>query len=135
MIIVKSIVLGILTLIISPWIGFLLCMLAGLIVEPIAAKKLSGLSLIRFRYYWQFGWRGFTIGVLNALAIYFFNLNTIVLIAIFAVYLVYFMKHKTEYVLNRLAEGDLNVFNKINRKTETVTFVSYLIGLCLIVGA
>jgi Ca2+/Na+ antiporter len=135
MIILKTIAVGILIILISPWLGFLVMLLPGLIVEPIAGRKLSGLRLIKFRYFWQFGWRGFTAGVLNALAIYFWNLNILTFIVLFAAYVVFFMKHKTEYALNRLAEGDVNEFNRISRKTETITFISYVIGLCFIVGA
>jgi hypothetical protein len=135
MVIIKSFAASILSIIICPWLGFLLSILPALVVEPIAEKKLSGLRLIKFRYFWQFGWRGFTAGVLNALSIYFWNLNTLTFIVVFAGYVVFFMKHKTEYALNRLAEGDDAEFKRITRKTETITFVSYVIGLCFIVGA
>jgi len=135
MTIVKSIGIGLLIILVGPWLAFLPTLLFGALVSPITERKLSGLQLVKFRYYWQFGWRGFTIGLLNAFASYYFNLSTLVLIVLFSGYLVFFMKHKTEYVLNRLAEGDINMFKKINNKTEIITFVSYLIGLCLIVGA
>jgi len=126
---VKSIALGILTVIIGPWIGFILSLLVGLIIDPIAEKNLAELSLKRFRYAWGFAWIGFAVGVLNALSIYFLELNGIVLLVIFLIYLVFFMKHKTQFAFHELCNSDSNQFKRISRRTEIVTFLSYLMGL------
>jgi hypothetical protein len=139
MVFLKTVVVGILTIIISPLATLLVLFTAGLVIELIAKiflKSASELSLVKLRWFFQFACRGFTVGVLNALAIYFLKLNTLVLIVMFAVYVVYFMKEfKTEYVLNRLAEGDTNKYKRISNKAQTVTMISYIIGLCFIVGA
>lgn len=131
MVIIKSFAVSILTIIIGPWLGFALCLLAGYIydIEPILGKKLPELSMKRFRHFWQFGWRGFTVGTLNALSIRFFDLNWIIFLVLFVVYLLFFMKHKTEYVLNNLSNGDSNQFRRTVRKTATITFFTYLLGL------
>ena len=108
---VKSIAPGILTVIIGLWVGFVLSLLIGLIIDPIAEKKLSELSLRRFRYAWGFAWIGFAVGVLNALSIYFLMLNGIVLLGIFLIYLVFFMRYCQIFSANLCKGFILNGFH------------------------
>jgi hypothetical protein len=63
MYIIKSIALGILTVVIGPWIGVVLSLLVGLIIDPVAEKNLAQLTLKRFRYVWGFAWIGFAVGI------------------------------------------------------------------------
>jgi len=124
-----SIAVGLITLIIGNLIALVLSLLVGLIVEPIAEKILAELSLKRFRHVWSYAWIGFTVGAINAGSIYFFEINGIVLLLVFLIYLIFFMRHKTEFVLHQLCNGDPNQFKRLSRRTEITTFLCYLIAV------
>jgi len=125
----KSMALGVLTVVIGPWIGLVLSLLVGLIIDPLAQKHLAESALRRFRYVWGFAWIGFAIGMMNASSIYFFEVNGIVLLLIFLFYLVFFMKHKTQSAFYDFCNGDSNQFKRLTRSVEIATFLSYLMGL------
>ena len=129
MYIVKSLAVGLVIIVISPWIGFALSLLVGLIVDPFVAKIVAESSLKKFRYVWSFVWIGFTFGVLNALSIYFLGADGIILLIFFVIYHVFFMKHKTEVAYHDLCDGDTKKFKKLSRFIEVATFLSFLIGL------
>lgn len=128
-IIVKSIGFGLLSIVVGHLIALVLVLLVGLGVEPIAEKVLAEISLEKFRHVWSYAWVGFTIGIINSSLIFFFKMNGIILILIFIIYLVFFMKHKNDFVFSELCVGDVKQFNKLSRTTETITFISHIIGL------
>ncbi len=130
MIIVKSIVFGILSIIIGNIVGFILSLIIGLGLEPIAEKNLSEPTLRKFRHIWFYAWTGFTIGVINSSLIYFFKMNGWILLIIFVIYLAFFMERgNDDFVLHELCNGDLKQFNKLSRKRNSFTFLSFIIGL------
>ena len=129
MLIIKSIGFGALSIIAGHLIGFVLCLIVGLPVGLIAEKILSEPNLKKFRHIWSYAWVGFTIGIINSSLIFFFKMNGIILILIFIIYLVFFMKHKNDFVFSELCVGDVKQFNKLSRTTETITFISHIIGL------
>ena len=99
-------------------------------VQPIAGNFLSEPVLKKFRHIWSYAWVGITVGMINSALIYFFKMNGWILILIFIVYLVIFMgKRNTGFVLHEICAGDEKQFNKLSRSTETITFVSHIIGL------
>lgn len=128
-IIIKSIGFGLLSIVVGHLIALVLVLLVGLGVEPIAEKVLAEISLKRFRHVWSYAWVGFTIGIINSSLIFFFNMNGIVLILIFIIYLVFFMKHKNDFVFSELCVGDVKQFRKLSRTTEIITFISHIVGL------
>ena len=130
MIIVKSIIFGILSLIIGSLVGFILTLVVGYAVELILTKYLSEPVLKKFRYIWSHAWIGFTIGMINSALIYFFKINGWILILIFIFYLVIFMgKRNASFVLNSLCASDEKQYKKFLAIEETITFGSHIIGL------
>lgn len=129
-IIIKSIGFGLLSIIIGNLVAFILSLIVGLAVEPIAGNFLSEPVLKKFRHIWSYAWVGITVGMINSALIYFFKMNGWILILFFIVYLVIFMgKRNTGFVLNEICADDEKQFNKLSRTTETITFVSHIIGL------
>ena len=129
MIFFKSFGFGLLSLIIGKFVAFILSLIVGVAIEPIVDKFFSESVLKKFRYIWSYAWFGFTAGMINSALIYFFKINGWILILIFIIYLIIFMgKRDTDFVFHRLCDRDEKQFYKLSRMTETITFVSHLIG-------
>lgn len=129
MLIIKSIIAGLIVIILGNLLAFVLSLLTGLIIEPLLENKMPESSLKKFRHCWSYAWIGLTVGIINSLLIYFYKLNGWILLVIFIVYLVFFMKHKTEFILFEVCGGDFNQFKKLSRITEIATFICFILGL------
>ncbi len=128
MIIVKTIFLGLASLIIGNLLSFIFLLLFGFVIEIIIGKILSESSLKTFRHISSYFWVGFSIGLLHSISIYYFTVIPFVLLITFLVYLVFFMRHKTPYVYSELCSSDDRSFNKLSRVTEVFTFIGYIIS-------
>ncbi len=129
MIIVKSIGLGLLSLIVGNLVALILSMIVSVAVEPITKKILSEPSLKKFRHIWSWAWVGVTVGMINSSLIFYFKMNGIILTLIFIIYLVFFMNHKNDFVFSEVCVSDVKQFMKLSRTTEAITFIAHMISL------
>lgn len=133
MTILISIVSGILAIIIGNWIALVFSLILGFAVEPIANKMLSESKIKKARYFWGLGWVGFTVGMINAILVYAFNINGWILFVLFIVYILFVMEKRNEsFVLHDVCDSDNIVYYKLSRVRTIIIFITFSIGFyCL----
>lgn len=129
MTILISIVSGILAIIIGNWIALVFSLILGFAVEPIANKMLSESKIKKARYFWGLGWVGFTVGMINAILVYAFNINGWILFVLFIVYILFVMEKRNEsFVLHDVCDSDNIVYYKLSRVRTIIIFITFSIG-------
>ena len=116
--IVISILAGIITIIIGNFLALAFSLIFGFVFLSLAERILKGSTQKKFRHCGCYSWIGLTIGIIYSFLIYYFQLNGLVLLIIFQIYFIIFMKHKNEFIFNEICSGDVKQFNRLSRIVE-----------------